>query len=198
MKTKLDNRLTVYNIKGGVGKTRIALNLAMELDWGIITNDQYSVIEEVLPVSKRVLLNNEHKTLEYPPHIPLIFDMGGKEDNRAVTAMQQSAYVLVPILTDRGDLQISLNFLQEIQEINPNIMVIVNQTKPNEFQRVNRVFQSIYPKIPMFEIKTSTAMSRIVTEKKSISDIMNENKSLRWHYKNINAQFHAIIKYIQQ
>lgn len=194
------NRLTVYNIKGGVGKTRIALNLALMIGWGIVTNDQYSVIENVLPPSKRIILSpagNEEQSdeLKYPSHIPLIFDMGGKEDTRAIAAMQQSAYVLVPVLADKGDLQLGLDFIQEIQSINPDILIIVNQTKPGQFQQVSRVLKHIYPKLPAFEIKASTAMSRIVTEKRSIAEIMKNNSLFRRHYSKINEQFQAIINY---
>ena len=132
MKAKrLENRLTVYNIKGGTGKTRISLNLALTLGWGIITNEQYSVMENVLPAERYIILKGQQQRLEYPEHIPLIFDLGGKEDQIAVNAMEQSRCVLVPILAEKGDLQISLNFLQEIKEVNDNIIIIVNQNKHN-------------------------------------------------------------------
>lgn len=198
MNKYLENRLTIYNIKGGVGKTRIALNLAMTMGWGIVTNEQYSVIEEVLPKSKYIILEKTMDNLEYPPHIPLIFDLGGKEDQRAIQAMEQSKHVIVPVLPERGDLQISLNFIQELKEINNNIIIVVNQTKPGDFQKVSRVIQMIYPELAIFELKASTAMSRIVTEKKPITEIITENKLFKYHYKGIANQFEKIINHIQK
>jgi len=197
----MNNRITVYNIKGGTGKTRIALNLALTLEWGIVTNDEYSITERVMSSSKLKILSTNESLKKYlskiPDHIPLIFDMGGRADNRAVDAMRQSDYVIMPVMADRGDLPIGLNFLQEMLKINPNIIIVVNQTKSGQFQQVSRVFQKYYPKLPLFEIKTSTAMSRIVTEKRSITEIMKSNSLLRHHYQIINQQFQAIIEYMQ-
>lgn len=42
-------KAAVYNLKGGVGKTRIAAAIALSLKWGIVTNDAYSIIHEVFP-----------------------------------------------------------------------------------------------------------------------------------------------------
>jgi|GEM_PF-3900400 len=43
-------KIAIYNFKGGVGKTSIALNIVLSAkdDYGVITNDFYSPIEKVL------------------------------------------------------------------------------------------------------------------------------------------------------
>jgi hypothetical protein len=54
--------ITVYNFKGGQGKSKIALNLAITLGYGIITNDEVSSHDLVLP---------EERIFKVPKHVPI-------------------------------------------------------------------------------------------------------------------------------
>ena len=39
----------IYNFKGGEGKSKIAQNLALTMNYSIITNDVFTPIENILP-----------------------------------------------------------------------------------------------------------------------------------------------------
>ena len=41
-------KIMIYNIKGGQGKTDIALNLALTMDFNLITNEPLSPLDMVL------------------------------------------------------------------------------------------------------------------------------------------------------
>ena len=196
MKNKL-SRVTVYHIKGGVGKTRIALNLALTLDFGVITNDVYSVVKNVLPASRHKILNAGQPLPQIPPEIPIVFDLGGFADERAIEALRQSQFVLTPLLSEKEDLQTVLDFINEIQKYNENIIIIVNKTKKGEFPNVKKVCQNFYPKTPVFEIKESKVMSLVVKHKLSIKQIARQNKLHKRHYDKVAEQFDAIIKYMR-
>ena len=198
METKrMRNRLTVYHIKGGTGKTRIALNIALTLGWGVITNDEYSIVSRVISNSRCRILAPHDEFPRYPAEIPLVYDLGGKIDKRAGTAMEESRYVIVPILPYKEDIQTGLDFIAEIQEINPKTIIVVNKTKPKQFNNIEKVLRGYYPDFPVFELKSSTAMSRMVWEKKSIKEITNTNKLFRHHYQKLSQQFDQLINYIQ-
>lgn len=190
------SRIAVYNIKGGVGKTRIALNIALTWDYGVVTNDIYSVAELVLPTRSKIMRLDD-KLPEYSPNVPIIYDLGGHADQRAIEALRQSQFVLTPVLPDKGDTQLNLDFLVELQEYNDNIILIVNDTRPGQFEKVNKIFNAIYPRFPVFEIKHSRAMSLVVEQKISVRELARRNQLHRRFYEQVDKQFEAIINYMK-
>ena len=56
-------KIVIFNIKGGQGKTSLAVNLALTLNAGVITNDVYSPIEKVLPEKQfmKIALNSDFR-----------------------------------------------------------------------------------------------------------------------------------------
>lgn len=197
MKTKL-NRLAVYHIKGGVGKTRIALNLALTMDFGVVTNDPYSALEKALPEKKRIILYPGESLPKLPKKIPIIYDLGGHADHRSIWALRDSQFVVFPVLANKEDLDIGLNFLEEISKYNENIIIAINRTRPGQFENPRKVFGKYYPKLPVFEIKESRAMSLIVEKRMSISKLALADKLHRHQYEIIERQFTDMIVYMKQ
>lgn len=197
MKSKL-NRLAVYHIKGGVGKTRIALNLALTMEFGVVTNDPYSAIEKALPGEKRIILHPGESLPKIPETIPLIYDLGGHADHRSIWALRDSQFVIFPVLPNKEDLDIGLNFIEEVGRYNQNIIVAINRTKPGEFENPRKVFGKYYPNLPVFEIKESRAMSLIIENRMSISELAIQNKLHKHHYEKIERQFTDIIVYMKK
>lgn len=193
---KILSRIAVCQIKGGVGKTRVALNLAMTLDFGVITNDQYSVVERILSPERRKILGIDEKLPEIPPEIPIIFDFGGYPDVRMIEALRQSQFVLTPVLPHKEDLQIALDFIQDIKKYNKNIIIIVNRTKAGDFDKIRRVFKNFYPELAIFEIKESRVMSHLVEQKASVREIACKDKLHRKPYGKVARQFDTIINYM--
>ena len=89
----------VFNPKGGVGKTAIALNLALTCGHGVVTNDRSTIIEVVLPFARCLILSgNQDKLPELSADWPVIYDFGGFLDSRIEKVLEVSQYVLVPVL----------------------------------------------------------------------------------------------------
>ena len=42
-------KIAVFNLKGGQGKSSIALNLALSLKFDVISNDKITKLEKILP-----------------------------------------------------------------------------------------------------------------------------------------------------
>ncbi len=87
-------KITVYNFKGGTGKTSISMNLALTMDYSVVTNDLYSPLEKVLDDKRILKLNHDDNLPVFPENYDLIFDFGGHVDVRAIEALKQSRWVI--------------------------------------------------------------------------------------------------------
>jgi len=188
-------KITVYNFKGGVGKTSISLNIALTCDFGIITNDVYSPLERVLADEQFIKIEHEQSLPEIPDEYNIIFDLGGHIDKRAIEAIKQSDFVLVPVTNDFVNLQVTINAIGEIEKFNKNIVVIANRTVKNDFPEISQAVRKFYD-YPVVELKLSKAFSNIFQEKKSIKDMVAEGGLKAYSYRFVNEQFDELLKFL--
>jgi len=189
-------KITIYNIKGGVGKTDIALNLALTMEFAIITNEPFSPIENVLEENRFIKLGRRDDLKKLPDDYDIIFDFGGYLDRRVISALKQSQCVVVPLVNEFKDVHTTVNFLQEIEEYNSNIIIVVNKAQKGDFEHVRKVMKKHYPKYPAVKIKFSRALPNIMKEKKSIKAMVGEGGLKAYTYKPVSQQFDKLIKTI--
>lgn len=189
-------KIMIYNIKGGQGKTDIALNLALTLDYNLITNEPLSPVEMVLDEDNFLKLNQEDGFPEIPPEIDVIFDFGGYLDKRAIQALKQADYIIVPVVNEFKDVHTTINFIQEIEEFNKNIIIVANKTRKGDYDAIKTIMskKEHYPNYPVFEIKHSRAMPNILKEKISIQSMVDQGGLKKFNYSKINKQFNTLIK----
>lgn len=192
-------KITLYNFKGGVGKTSIACNLALSLNYAIVTNDIYSPLEMALEEKNILKLDINQDLPEFPKDYNLIFDLGGYIDTRAIKAIEQSDYVLIPTTSEFKTLQTTLHTIEEIQSINKNIVIIANATKSQkDFDFIKEVIENKCGKFPIFNIKFSKALDNVFLEKQSIKAMTLENGLKKYHYQSVALQFEEIIQFINK
>jgi cellulose biosynthesis protein BcsQ len=190
-------KITVYNIKGGVGKTDISLNLALTMDFAIITNEPFSPIEKVFGESRFIKLERDDELPELPAdQYDVIFDLGGYLDNRAISALKQSDCVIVPLINEFKDVHTTVNFIQEIEEYNKRIIIVVNKAQKGDFENIKEIMKKNYPRYPVLEIKSSRSLPNIMREKKSIKEMVEEGGLKAYFYKSVASQFEKLIKTI--
>ena len=191
-------RLMVFNAKGGVGKTAIALNLALTYGYGIVTNDRLSIVEQVLSKDKYIVLSGSQEIPEMPAEWPIIFDFGGYPDKRALAALQTVQFVLIPVLPHKENIQTSLNFIQEVSKYKKprEIVLIVNQTTGNQYKAVSEAFKHFYPELAIFDIKKSTAFAWMTEHQISIEELCLRYKLLARHFRPVAEQFNHLAEYL--
>ena len=190
-------KILIYNIKGGQGKTDIALNLALTMDYNLITNDPLSPIEIVLSEERFLKLDRDEPLPEIPLEYDVIFDFGGYIDTRAINALKQADWVLVPVVNEFKDVHTTVNFIQEIEGYNKNIIIVANRTLKGDFEEIKEIMKEFYPDFPVLEIKQSRAMPNILKEKISIKDMVAQGGLKKFSYSSINKQFSRLIEVLK-
>jgi len=187
----------IYNFKGGEGKSKIAQNLALTMNYSIITNDVFTPIENILP-DNRIL--KVYPTQDFPKvskNDDIIFDLGGYPDQRVVEILTIAKYILVPITNEEDNIQVGVNAIDAIMHYNNNIIVIANKTEKEDFQCIKNDLEKLY-NYPIFNIKKSTALSKLSLRKKSIQDVVKTDHLLGYSYKKIQQQFVDLITFISK
>lgn len=190
-------KITIFNLKGGQGKTSLSLALALSSGYLIVTNDAYSPIDKVLPKGcvKHLLPNEELP--EVPNNVDLIYDFGGYPDRRVIQAVKSSDWLIVPVIYDSPlEMQTTIKTISELEQYTDNIIIVVNKSQKDSLSITTEVLNK-YFSYPIFEVKQTTAFSKMVMHKKSIEELCKDNVLLAYHYKNPLKQIQAIQKYIK-
>ena len=109
-------KVTTWSLKGGVGKTSIALNIALTCKCKIIINESYSLLKNFLNDKELLQLGMSEKIPAIPKDESVVFDMGGGVDKRVIDCLKQSDFLLIPTTANDIDLQSTINTIQEVQK----------------------------------------------------------------------------------
>jgi MinD-like ATPase involved in chromosome partitioning or flagellar assembly len=193
----MEKKLLIWSIKGGVGKTNIATELALRLDLPIITNEPYTTLSVIFD-SKRLLQLKPNEKVPNFNH-PMIFDFGGYIDNRIVDVIKQVDVILIPTIPEVTDIQMLIHTIMEIKEHNSNMAIIVNKYESEkDIESVQDVINKQFNNIPIFAIKKTRALPNIYVAKKSVKKMMEDSPLLNYSYKKVDKQFDEIVEFLNK
>lgn len=186
----------VYTMRGGEGKTAIAMYIAFETGAGIITNEEYTILEEHLPPERLYILKSGQKVPKPKDNWNVVYDLAGAPDSRVLEIAEQCQNIIVPVSFDADSFKRGFGTIAEIEKINKNIIIVANcmrdtdhkaekvkkgeankgRKKAQDFhfeaieEKVKEYFD--YPVFPLFKTKS---FQRIKESNKSVSEILENS-----------------------
>ena len=155
----------IVSVKGGVGKTGFALNLATYIGAQCVTNDL--VVNE-----NSGIIQLEIKSRSIPIKLcnkqPIVFDFGASYnsiDTKLAHAVRQSGVIVIPTLTDARSLQATIDTFNLVKVANKPIAIIINNyTSETKFKHAKDYLFDALGRLPIFAIRTTTLFERVAKD----------------------------------
>lgn len=198
--------VSVYNEKGGTGKTIIAVNLALLLKCRLATNERGpTLVRAILKKGQLVELGDRQDFPKMNPGKHCIFDFAGKPDWRLPGALKRSDLVIIPTRNDASTMQKTTECVQEVKQYTNKIIILANSISvPRRGEKVDQNFEDIketigphHPEIPILQMKYSPSIEDVYANCVSLQELHDEAGPLgRYHIKTPLNKFKEILERI--
>jgi len=210
--------VTVYSAKGGAGKTPISVNMALEHNWAIGTNDTISIlsIQEGIHENRLIEIRPDEEFPQIPEDYEIVFDLGGAlaegSSPSILSAVKQSDVVIVPICADPRSIAGGVITLRELQSYGKRTLVVATKlertrTEPKKvpiedteaFKSIKESLESSgFGDLTLLPLRYSRAFENIFKTGVSIEAMVREGGIQAWSYRDLAGQLAAINSFIHQ
>lgn len=158
-----------FSLKGGVGKSSIALNHALENQYSYITNDITTNMD-------RTLIKSFHQIPHNMKRIPkelleledVVFDFGAMSsviDAKVTHAVKHCDCVIIPTLTDARSLKATIETYLLIQHEAKSIIIIINNYhQTNKYEFAYEKLTNALGKPTILDIRSTTLFERVARD----------------------------------
>lgn len=180
--------ITVFNTKGGVGKTTLAFALAAIYELKYTTND-YSVVLDILD------------DVAYEPELNAddvdngIIDLGGFITPSIMSILEKTSVLLIPVTNDLNAIAKTNFLLEELEKFHFKIIVVASNLRKDDYKSIKKKLD--LPKgMPLVKIMNSTAFTKSLEQGQSIESIIQETPLLKHAYSKVTHQIQDLIEEI--
>jgi MinD-like ATPase involved in chromosome partitioning or flagellar assembly len=198
-------KVIIYSLKGSQGKTTIAVAIALELGWQIITNDAHSEEDLVKIVgAENVMMldaNDKLPTAKELEEANIVFDPGGFLDPRMIEALKMSDHVIIPVVNlSSRSLEASrfIASVYEVEQYNKNIVFLLNMVESKEStDDAKKAIKEMGYKYPIFEIKKTELFENMIRSGTPISKIIQQSGLYKRWFESAGDQVRKLINHIK-
>ena len=189
-------KITIFNQKGGVGKTMLATQIALYFDLKIIEIDPYGILKSLMQdrVLKFGLRDKIDENLDN-----VVFDFGGFDDLRLSQVAKQSNLVIIPFNPTLISLGGTLKSYYKVRDLNENILFIANGYLKEQDVKdaVEFLEENMKEHIDCFSIPYTRAVQTGENEIVSIIDLPKQGGLKKHTYSRIARIFENLMEVIK-
>lgn len=192
---------------GRQGKSTLAYthyNYSQSKNYKFYTNDigQCSInnIDKLIP-KERLFCFDKDENITFRKSDNIIFDFGGKPDDRLIPVIKNVDCVVIPISYQSiSELKITAKNINTISQYNKNIVLVITNTESEFINKVANVLKKHFGKYKIFTVKKSKFIIRLANYGKTVFDIAKENKGDKGHLERIGLlnQFSQLYDYLDE
>jgi len=187
-------KVTIFNKKGGVGKTSLAFSIAKDLNYALLSNDD-SVIEEIYPSKAKIIEDDNFPILDHDT----VNDLGGFINSGIIEIFKNSSIVIVPTFVDVNSIKRTINTVMEVNKYCENILIILNAVESKTISKYKNSIELLKGlDKPMLQLRKSEIVNNSIYTGKTITELYNKDGLSKNAYKNIYAEYQEILKYIKE
>jgi len=188
-------KITIFNQKGGVGKSMLATQIALHFDLKIIELDPYGILKQLMP-DRVIKLGLRDKINENWDNV--VFDFGGFDDLRLQQTAEQSDLVIIPFNPTLLSLGGTLKSYYKVKDFN-NVLFIANgYVKEQDVKdAVEFLEENLKEEIDYFAIPFTRAVQTAENEVVSIIDLPKQGGLKKHTYSKIAKTFEELMRVIK-
>ena len=208
-------KITIYNMKGSAGKTPLAVNIALDREYALATNEPYNLLDTILPEERLFSLQPDEEFPDFPEGIDVVFDLAGLMSRDArpsiVSAVSQSDVVVVPIYNELKCIHAGIHTINELLPYNKNIVVVATKlvkrkgeafkdwADSEDAKNIKAVVDhAIGQGMTVLPLKFSRVFDTIFEQELSIRQMMEKDALARYTYRDVAAQFDTLLSHLEQ
>lgn len=188
--------ISTVGTKGSQGKSTLANAIAYQKGFGIITNDIDSSVDEFIPEERVLKLRNDDPFPEIPEGWNLVFDAKAGVDEPIVQqAVKASDWVLIPTVYGVEELKRALRSIQEVEKLNPKIVVVANMLKQGQLEEITDIIRQHF-EYPIFPIRFSKPVAELLFLPESIEEKYQKGGLAGYTIRDVREQFLDLFRFL--